>query len=444
MHEFEIKVREIFTYIGEYAVKQLKIDTSIHPTDMSNEQKEKFIKLCHEGARIGQNLILEELLFIVKSRTEINDELKKAGSDKKKELKAELDALKYNEAILRSFMDFLFWNVLGNQGWKARRFYSGNRNRPSLNASNLSSLRRTVQHLHDAEPDSLALISDLTSFVDIGDIIHIKKGGYDVIEVKEGILNKKILNFFHDKSDTSIEDQIKLILANGENPKHILKQMDRMLKQMEKAIKSKKLLEDEKGEDPFLKNNVQIIESEAPINDYFDDMLQLFEEVNNKNWSYRIIDGVLMIGMYKDKFSSAGNMLISELSHHIFGKKYPIFHYAHQIYMPIKEPIFYKPFGKEVLFDILFQRIKIYLCLNLDGFIKMFNESGIKAQWLSRKKTHEYLDKGLPAPFRFDNKAITIAVNGKEIVLGDIFLSRIIYDNVKPSSIIEMYKHLKK
>ncbi len=120
------------------------------------------------------------------------------------------------------------------------------------------------------------------------------------------------------------------------------------------------------------------------------------------------------------------------------GKNYPVNNLVNLISIPTVQPIFSKPFGIENTMNIIFDRIRIYICIDFYKLIGIFNSFDAEAKWLSRKETQkikEYngVNHGM---FLFDNKAISVKYNDKEICLGPGIVSRILYDNLKPISAV--------
>jgi len=73
------------------------------------------------------------------------------------------------EALYRMAMDTIAWQMLERQLCYARRFFREQR-QPSLSNSNLESVVIAARGLREQKPDSMPLITDLTTFVQIGDI----------------------------------------------------------------------------------------------------------------------------------------------------------------------------------------------------------------------------------------------------------------------------------
>ena len=109
--------------------------------------------------------------------------------------------------------------------------------------------------------------------------------------------------------------------------------------------------------------------------------------------------------------------------------------------MPTVQPVFSKPFGIENTMNIIFDRIRINLCINFDKLIEIFNSFGAEAKWLTPKQTQSIRDyKGSNhGMFTFNNQAISIKYNNQESRLGDGIIARILFDNVKPTSVVGMF-----
>jgi hypothetical protein len=114
--------------------------------------------------------------------------------------------------------------------------------------------------------------------------------------------------------------------------------------------------------------------------------------------------------------------------------------YIYQLDTPIKVPIFSKFIGEEMMFDILFDRIRIYLALDIDKMIELFNKEGYEAKWLTRKETNRYLDtKPQYQPLILNNKAIRLKIKDNELHVGSHMVTKILHDNILPSSFVGEY-----
>lgn len=112
--------------------------------------------------------------------------------------------------------------------------------------------------------------------------------------------------------------------------------------------------------------------------------------------------------------------------------------------MTICEPIFLKPISDDNIIDLVLGRIKIYIGIDYNKIIEFSNDLGIKSSWSTSKELHKYLDNSKynsKEIFSFKNKGIKIAIDGREAFLGQGFFTKIIFDNLLPSTMLLKYQN---
>src|SRR5690606_6287890 len=180
---------------------------------------------------------------------QLKEKEKKAKRDRDKDLlqqiKAEIDLIDY----------------------KARRFFSGDRNRPDLLNTNLESVLTAVEHFHKENDINFALITDLTSFIDIVDILLIKGGEIGIVECKTGKVQKRIFDFL-DYAGQEDFDVTKIDYSDKNNK--FFDQVERTLKQMKKGVRVTEFLKKEEVTDPFSDKKIKVLESTNPQEYYFE------------------------------------------------------------------------------------------------------------------------------------------------------------------------------
>lgn len=104
----------------------------------------------------------------------------------------------------------------------------------------------------------------------------------------------------------------------------------------------------------------------------------------------------------------------------------------------IQKPLFFRPFKKDFIFDILFNRVKIYFALSLDALIEFYNDYGVKAEWASEKATMQLKQQQKNMnTFELNKRGIIITPpNGEQIWLGKGTIAKIIYEHYLPSYMI--------
>lgn len=433
MKEFEKTVKQLFEYIHEYALNNLELTPENPPQNWTIEERNKFTEYVHIGFIKGQELVLDEMLKYESNLVELNKTLKLSRKEKNKDLEETteltISLINYKISILRIFMDFIAWQFLGQQYYKVRRFYDMSRkcnSRPTLSMSNIESVKSAIDHYHSLSPLNFALISDLTSFIDIGDILLMDNYQVVPIEIKEGEKNKEIFDFlFKQKIPSNPE-----VIDNK-----FIKQSKRVLNQLKRGELLFNVLKNEKGIDPFTELKTEVNSEAFELKTYTLEFEKMIDNLKDNNYSYNIIEDVISIGIYQKDFITAGETLIPFLNKEMFGKDYPVFNFRHKIKIPVTEPIFYLGLSKETIFDILFGRINIIISINIDKFIELCNLNGLDASYLSVKETMRRKQNGEISMFEFEKKNIKI-----DGALIDGLIYRMIFDFVKPSSIIKYLK----
>lgn len=438
MEEFELKLKDIFYYIAEYGIKNKPLDFRNKDT-ISKEDLSEFKIQVHKGFRIGQNMILDELILLYKERRDITLEEKEANKahDKEKKviLKYKIKAIDYKISILRHFADFIAWQALRGHHYRARRFFSGDLNRPDLLNTNLESVIAIMEQLHSESEYNFALISDLTTFIDIGDILLIQEKNIAVIECKEGETQSRVNRFLDDIIQDDWEETILKIIeddtSNGKiKTKKFLDQAMRTVRQLNKGTRVRDFINNDAGTDPFSEKNIEIIEIKKPDVHYYDELMEAIVDARKGGSAYNDIEDVVYYAVFTgDKINYSGEVF--KFMCDKFFKNKIITDYISIIKVPMRQPLFYKPFGKETFFDLLFGRLKVYLAIDIDSLLNLLNESGIKAEWMSTKETHKYKEKGGKV-FTYNNRAIKVYTKDSFLVLGDTFLTKLLYDNLNP------------
>lgn len=443
MKEFEQLTRKIFDLTHQYAIDNLPLNYDTHPSKWKEEDVKQFQIYVHKGFKQAQELILNEVLKLQDSTKKLNNDLKSCRRSKEtkkaKEIENEITLVKHKEVILRSFIDFIAWQFLGGQYYKVRRFYDARENtnsRPTLASSNIQSIVDAVEYYHSQDESNFALISDLTSFIDIGDLLLLQDGQVTPIELKEGQTNEEVFQFITEISKKEINTCPYSLISNP-NEK-FFKQVNRVLNQMKRGYKLTDFLKDEKGKDPFTDSEVRVNKDAYQVESYIDIVNSLFKSLEKKDWAYTIFEDVITIGLYQNELFNMGDILLPELNKKMFGKEFPVINYLQKLHTPINEPIYYQGLSKEHIFDLFFGRIRMLISINLDNFIALCNTNGLNARYLTKKETmnskkrHKNIDL-------FEWKKQAIIIDEKLTLCGGI-IGRMVFDFTKPSSISNNFK----
>lgn len=438
LDEHRVKLKEITDYAFGHGFKAIGIEPFKKgpPNNWDKEIRNKFLIACHDGFKAAQKLLIIEIKkYQSLLRTE-NELLKESRRLRDKEKQNENERnVKIIEQRLLTFShiaDGIAWQIIGGQIHIARRFHIRQDANKFLDSSNLEHTIEIADSINK-NPNDFALISDLTGFIQIGDLLIKKDGKVGIMELKEGKVNDSIRDFFEameHKGEIFNEDTLVKQFDDI-----TVKQIKRMQRQKERAIRATDVINNDKGIDPVSGENIIINSSTVVTEYYFPELMQLQEDLQNKNWAYTVIDKCLHIGMYKDKGIMMAEFTIKAILQQQT-ENYILIDWL-SIKENLSQPVFAKPFSPDFIIDVLTGKIKIIIGLNVDILIELFNYLGLKTRWLTPKETARKQQKAtIKGMVIVKKRGIAITYpDGQEAILYGGILSKILYDSIRPSNI---------
>lgn len=436
--EYRLKLKEIADYafgngINAIGIEQFKVGP---PSTWEESVRNKFFVACYDGYKTAQRLLIIEIKKYQTILRDTTNNLKEFRRQRDKENeKATKIKIKIIEQRLHNFShvaDGIAWQLIGGQIHIARRFHIQEKSSKYLDSSNIEHAIQTAEEINK-NPNDFALISDLTSFVQIGDLLIRHDKIIGIMELKEGKVNDQIKEFFE-----NIEKAGKVISEDELKEKFdekTFKQVKRMQRQQERAFRATDVINNDKGIDPVSGGNITVSTPTVFTEYYHEELSKLQHDLTQKTWAYTCIDTCLHIGMYRDKGIAMAGFAIEELLKQET-ENYIIIDWLSITYN-LSEPLFDKPFSPDFIIDVLTGKIKIIIGLNLDALIDTFNVFGLKSRWLTEKETTQSNQTAIREGIVIVNKrAIIITLpDEKEAIISGGTLSKILYDSIKPSSI---------
>ncbi len=150
-----------------------------------------------------------------------------------------------------------------------------------------------MDELNTTNPASFALISDLTTFIQIGDILRRDPNRLTVIEVKEGEENSKAIEIL-DQLSIHAEGSPDLQALTNDYGEHLARQVNRIHKQKLRGDRATQIINMGEGMDPVLNLPVRIREPEREPRSYHNELAALLLHLDNDMWAYTVIEGTLL------------------------------------------------------------------------------------------------------------------------------------------------------
>jgi hypothetical protein len=341
--------------------------------------------------------------------------------------------------LCRKVMDGAAWQMIGEQLYLARRLFL-NQQPPSLVNSNYETVRDLATRLTSADFSKFALMSDLTSFVQIGDLlVRDPDTGLQIVEVKEGPVNERILQFVH-SSDTQCQKARAYFLEKeGERT---FGQMGRMLRQKERMAHVAEVATNGDSIDPDTGNRVFVPDEPLVLKSWDEALVAVLEDSRRSGWAIEVVDNCLFLGAYREQFRLVGpDLFRAWLGGEPEHKGYPSTNLIQSMSDPLALPIFSRHLPAEHKFDILFGRAVVHVGLHVDAFIELCNESGLPARWSTRKEAGRFLQKRF-GPWLLDHRAVLTGDGPAQGPIADGSFCRMFFHGTRPITIVEMLGRL--
>lgn len=368
--------------------------------------RRRFLTSAHAGMNEAQNLIIK----VIQSGDSLTDS---------------------HSVLFKGIADHMAWQMIGNQLCYARRFYK-EQNQINLKESNFDSVVLAANQTISRDPGSFSLISDLTSFVQVGDLLTMGSlGGISIGEVKEGKKNHDVFEFMKFFAKSGCPRSLHYFAQ--EHGKSGIKQLQRMSRQVERMGHVKEVMTSGSSLDPDTNQKIYIPDEFVYMPGWGDELNAILEKSDSKGWALDVIDDCLFIASYsKSSFIGKGHIAFNMWFDEFGGtKNCPRFRLFDSMTHPLALPVFSLKISKNHKLDVLFGRKNVCIGLNISGLIDKLKNSGFKVREGTNREASQLDQQGFH-PYRHNGKAIYVGNEQREMALMDGIFLRMIFHNQRP------------
>lgn len=437
--QFEREIKSLIYYIREYGIQHVNItldDAQRNPKIVSD-----FIRSVHDGYSIAQTRVIDNLTKILSDKRETKQAIKEANRNRDKDQVAQLSTkirmLNYQEFTFRKVIDSIAWQFVDLDISSIRHLYLGH-TAIDITDSNIESCIRAAERLSNESHNSFALISDLSSFIQVGDLLLMNPDeGIKLIELKEGKENEKVANIIEEYSKNQCDRYLYLALEN-ETPK-FKDQFSRFANQIKIGAEVATILNTGKGIDPLTGINLSISQEYLELDTFEDVICDLLRKCSIKGYAITVIDECLLLGVYEtSKFSSrAFDMWVDGVK-----IKTPIFDLRQSLFDPLGFPFFLHNFSANDIINIIIGRKVVKMTIDIDVWLKPLTSEGFSYRWMSPKETTRFNQANHTNKMlaQIEGKGIIVSKNGYSVYIGGGLFTRMFHMFSKPSSLLEYIK----
>ncbi|MHA6136680.1 hypothetical protein ACX3YC_04305 [Pseudomonas mohnii] len=422
--ELAVKLIHLIRGYGIYKMTPSMDDKSNHVP---------FLSAVHDGWKLAQNLVADKLIENLTKLEELEQAKKEYHrqhlKNKKDETISKIKTLKLENLIFRRFIDSIVWAMLYNEHSTIRRLPM-NKSGDNLSIKNIEDARSTVDELNNC-PLTIAIISDITTFVHHGDIVVKSPSGITFVELKSGEKGKAITRTAETIQELNCAIASEILTRNFNTKDK--NQYTRTQNQLERGKNLSNTLRTGIGNDPFTGLKLKIGESKVKLDFYSDELVLCRKRLEeNGSWALSVIDNCLYVGMYKQlEFAYPAFTLWMQG----IECKSQIYNITDSFYDALSRPLPSLEMPTDFILEILNGDIIMVACLNIEEFYALSQTMYPNMLTLTKPPNLIGLEEML-----INGKALTMTIGdglGKGY-LADGLITRMAYDLQTPSSILKM------
>jgi len=272
-NNFKNTLKDIASYIFNYGLRKMRQGEETLEEVFVRIGPEAMRRKDFEGFVYAQEKIIKSILSIEDELIILRAEKRKYEKGKhKREIYQDPNYIKLSEkegylmvqeAAIKEMGNSIAWILFGGARGYLRRCANPNSVHGYLRDKNWKSVMKVVSEINE-EPDTFALLSDITSVVGIGDILVWDPRGIRIIEVKEGKIAQRAIQEIPEQKREYFIIPERGEYTNGvpaiENTQSFIKQIERQSRQAERIHRFKKILLTNEGKDPISGECIRIID----------------------------------------------------------------------------------------------------------------------------------------------------------------------------------------
>jgi hypothetical protein len=358
-------------------------------------------------------------------------------------------------ALWRRINDAIVWMLVREQDHVIRTVCH-RKDRLRLTDANPVALRKFLDNIN-SDPQTIAIWSDATSCVDVGDVVcrsfSDKPNGF--LEVKEGAMNDRIFELMEVKG-TSDEIVSEITAFADEHGPRAVKQLERVVKQRERYNQFMDIIDHDRGFDPRREAEVTIQETATHLKSY-DQELQTIIDASEHAPVLRCIDRCLWVYVDRDpskdfgakiadfarELTEASPITLRWLREH-FGANEPFepVMLEGNLTCPEAIPLFLRQLEPETVRDVLIGKLMASVFLFVDWYElgRIVADLGADLTWSSVKEGRSQRAKPkLQRLLAFGDRIPSVQLSDGKYVKGFSKIYRVLFEGITPTSIAAQY-----
>ena len=335
-------------------------------------------------------------------------------------------------------MDVIIWNHFDNSDLTdMKRIYEWKpliQNHIHHNIKIHYSLAKQINE----DRNAFALITDLTSGIRVGDlfIINSKTGEPTFAEVKEGIINKKILSEIQSKKN------------NTSSSKKWKKQKNRILKQKQRMKNVLKSLQNKESiEDRFPNHKHETVLIKKPFDTFSEELNKLFfkSKLSKNNIEQVVIEDCLLVLLIKNCQKNQNYLKILKSSINYFSKNSQVggITFDFNLFLnktSFTKPIYLQSLERDYIYNLIIRQTIVYFYFCFEKFMNKFSDDECEIKFLTNKQVSKRYGYQMGAFACSKTGSLQLSDINQKMILSGGLMYRLPSFLLKPSHLLYLHK----
>jgi hypothetical protein len=428
--------------------------------DKIREDYPGFLREIFKAHKAALTILIDRILHLENLLTKTN------VANPTRLQKAETSKLGYWKRLLELSYNTLVWLNVGMDRCNVRRVFKGPKY-GDLAQQNIESVLAYVSEVNK-DPNEIAIPLDFCSFSPICDILKVSYSEIDntlrrlFIEAKSGKVNDEMLETI---SAGTMEAYFRFFDTYRDKG---IRQIERFFRQQMMLEKSQKLVDAKPGvyQNPVnLEEHLIISANETDVQHFSNKVAELLDKTDRKEFAADHVDNCLVIGAINiedENILMLGEYDVRLYIFHSFinpatlkGALYPpdlpqilntikLTDWREGFGSVVLEPVTLRQIPDQSLIDLLLGRKRLKFYFSPQEFVALCNDRGVEARFTTTKEANRLRSSGSTKGLvNFDGQFIQLSLGGDIITLGEGTLHEMLFNWVRPTSVIDQMKQIK-
>ena len=425
-----------------------------------------FLRACHYGYDLAQRQIAALVINLEKEIGSLGQTLKEQRRRRDPKAKSTLNLIQIirnRQITLRRLIDSILFAMIKQENWLFRRF-TIDMEIHNIDPVVLDRTVRTAVELNRDDRLKFNLVSDLSTVVQIGDLVEIDvtnrgAGKWRIVELKEGKVNELISGLIEQQEVVGEAVQVAKETLGEKGAKQTV----RMIRQASRMKELVRIVETDRGLDPLYETEALMSRDTLTLADYHSELERVYKRAKEKGTAAIEINGCLRIfGISKEKFKDRHRRAAAHQFFHMANRgrrcalstdsnpderreeirmlntiPYFVDIVDYNLNVPMADPIFSLS-NSEMVFDLVMGRVRIFVQFDVEAFFRFAEANKIKVRWIKGKEAESVKKFSKRWPGTDAWGILAELANGNRMTLLSGFIIRPYTNFTTPRQLLEM------